>query len=133
MRYARLAPLSGLTEHVQELETTNNVAKIIAAMRKDIGGTKEMFKAWDENTTQLMDVELKIANLSDRAQEYTKDPEYVINDATRICHRVLPGRLGFPVHVPVWPYATRIRFDTTFTFRTVVSPLLAAASRRAQS
>ena len=96
MRYARLAPLTGLTEHVQELQTTNNVAKIIAKMRNDIGSMKDMFKGWDENTSKLMDIELKVANLTGKIEEYTKDPEFVMNEATKICHRVLHMR-GPPV------------------------------------
>ena len=121
MRYARLAPLTGLTENVQELQTTNNVAKIIAKLRKDIGGMKDMFKNWEENASNLKDIELKVANLNDKIDDYAKDPEYVINDATKICHRVLhmrgpPIDWVSPVHVLVWTITPRILFDATFTF-----------------
>ena len=53
MRYARLAPLTGLTEHVQELQTTNNVAKIIAKMLEDIGGMRDVIKRLGREHEQI--------------------------------------------------------------------------------
>ena len=61
-------------------------------MRKYIGGMRDMFKHWDYNATPLMDIEMKVATLNDKIDDYTTGPEYVINDATKICHRVLHMR-----------------------------------------
>ena len=64
----------------------------MASIRNDIGGINERLRSWDVSTTKLMNIELKVANLSEKVHDHKTNPEYVINDATKICHRVLHMR-----------------------------------------
>ena len=100
------------------MHTTNHAAHIIASMRKDIGGMENVFKTWDDSTAELMHIALKVAHLSEKVHEYTSGPEYVIHDATKLCHRVLsmrPKLTGFPLVLCNLAVRGITRIDAIFT------------------
>ena len=95
MRYARLSPLSNITDHVRGLQTSNNMAKIVDRIRREVSGVTQQLAKMDVSTRRLLTMEAKIADIEAQA-ETDKHLEFVVNDDSKCCHRVLI-KTGSPV------------------------------------
>ena len=84
LHYARLAPLTGLTEHLKELEEVNSLGKVVKALKDDIASMQKKM-TMDDNTRKLLEREVQLASIQDAPAESTT---YVINSKTRCCHTV---------------------------------------------
>ena len=89
MRYARLSPLSSITDHVRELQTSNSMAKLVDRIRRDVAGVTQQLAQMDTATRKLLDLEVQITDLEEQWASDKRETEYVINEDTNCCHRVL--------------------------------------------
>ena len=96
MRYARLSPLSSITEHARELQTSNSIAKMVDRLRREVSGATQQLAEMDTATRRLLALEVKITDLEEQRAAEKMETEYVINEDTNCCHRVLL-KVGPPV------------------------------------
>ena len=96
MRYARLSPLSDITDHVRELQTSNNMAKLAGRIRPEVSGVTQQLANLDDATRKLLNMEANVADLKVQREADKREPEFVINDDAKCCHRVLL-KVGPPV------------------------------------
>ena len=106
MRYARLSPLTDITDHVKELQVSNNLAKIVDRIRKDVKGMSKQLEDMDMTTRKLLEIEAKVADMQEIVDESNKDPPFVINEDTGCCHKILL-KSGPPVD---WATVCTFRF-----------------------
>ena len=106
MRYARLRPLSNITDHVRELQTSNDMANIVDRIRREIMGVTQQLAKMDDSTRRLLSMEAKIADVESQAEADKRLPEYVVNDDSKCCRRVLI-KTGSPVD---WATSCSFRF-----------------------
>ena len=63
LHYARLAPLSGLTAHLRELEEVNSLGKVVKAPKDEITNMNTKLKSMDENTRRLLDITIPLKSI----------------------------------------------------------------------
>ena len=123
MRYCRLAPLSSITDHVREHQATNSVAKFLASLKKDVSGMSSQMAKMEEDTLKLLNIEAKVDKLETAAAAASQVPEYVINDDTGCCHKILVHS-GPPVD-----WITPCRFEFGRVRHTISNELVAGYKR----
>ena len=96
MRYARLSPLSNITDQVRELRTSNNMANIVDRIRREVTGVTQQLAKIDDSTRWSLTMEAKAADVESQAEADKRLPEYVVNDDSKCCRRVLV-KVGPPV------------------------------------
>ena len=89
MRYARLSPLSSITDYVRELQTSNSMAKLVDQIRRDVSGVTQQLAQMDVATRKLLALEVKITDREEQRAADKRGTEYVINEDTNCCHRAL--------------------------------------------
>ena len=121
MRYAKLAPLTNLTEHVRDLQTTATLSDVIAELRTSLGVLSERFSEMKTYVLDELRGEVKVADAT--AAETKAGEDFVVNSKTGVHHRV-QLRVGEPVF---WSARCSWAFGCTrhtFTSQLPSSPLL---------
>ena len=84
--YARLAPLTGLTEHVRELQTVNSLATVIEELRTSVAELKAKHTNIEDHVIRELKDEL--AAKDDLQDGIHKASKFVINTDSKIFHKV---------------------------------------------
>ena len=114
--YARLAPLTGLTEHVRELQTVNSLACVIEELRTSVAELKAKHVNIEEHVIRELKDEL--AAKDDLQDGIHKASKFVVNTESKIFHKVRMA-LGAPVF---WKARCGWKFGTTRFMWTAAYP-----------
>ena len=86
MRYARLAPIKHITEHVQELQSTSSLTEVIKELRESLADLSAKHAHLKQHIVEELREEMKAQEAI--AVEATEDEEFVVNTKTGVHHRV---------------------------------------------
>ena len=112
LHYARLAPLTGLTDHVRELQTTNSLGKVIRDIQGSLGDLDSKYGHLEKHV--LDELRQEIRSQQPAQAGLPQHQRYVINTETQVCHEVLTCS-GAPIHWEArcsWKFGRR---DFTWT------------------
>ena len=72
------------------------MAKLLGRIRRDVSGVAQQLAKMDVATRKLLSMEANVAELEVQLEADKREPEFVINDDAKCCHRVLL-KVGPPV------------------------------------
>ena len=108
--YARMAPLTGLTEHVRELQTVNSLSKVIEDLKESLDMLKSKHTNLEEHV--IKEIRDEIKTKADLEDSVTKPNDYVKNTETGIFHKTRASTIG---DVPIlWKARCGWKFGSTF-------------------
>ena len=112
LHYARLAPLSGMTDHVRELQSTNSLGKVIRDIQGSLDDLDSKYGHLEKHV--LDELRQEIRSQQPAQEGLPRHQRYVINTETQVCHEVLTC-VGAPIHWEArcsWKFGRR---DFTWT------------------
>ena len=109
LHYARLAPLQGLTAQIKDLNSVGSLGKIVSQLRSKVKAIRDAVPAMDEYTQQLVELEVKMANLIE-SKVSAKPPELpVVRNEKTGCHHHIIDTDGPPA-----TWITKCKFEFAF-------------------
>ena len=109
LHYARLAPLTGLTAQVKELQSSNSLGKMLEELRSSVGHLSSKLASLEASTSEAL------RNQAQRREQLAKTldttTDIIVNNKTRAHHKVLV-MTGSPIFwvTPCAFYFGRVEF-----------------------
>ena len=103
-------PLTGLTEHVRELQTVNSLARVIEDLKESLDVLKSKHKNLEDHV--IKEIKDELTTKADLEDSVRKPNDYVENTETGIYHKTRANTIG---DVPIlWKARCGWKFGATF-------------------